>query len=566
VEASADVAIFGHGYGSSRFEFLGFAHAFNRMGMAACSLDFPGHGPSIATDELELYEGVLRSHGLEPFLQHLIDSRYRDLDNDGSPDSGGDQWSADAFHTRDMVRQSAVDWMWLVRSFLECGQGQWDTSDGSTGVTCDWDEDGQPDIGGPDARMFILGGSLGGINTAVAAPVIPEVTAWASIVPGAGLLDTAFRTEIGGAVEAMVGRLLSPLVLGRPQDDGTLLITQMVNTVTDMNELPVATLDSWPAGGKVVLENLDAGLLVEGYIPEDGTFRVAVAADALTGEEKKALLKIPDTGPGAFPLSMPDNEGLGDRLRITLYDADGVEVSVIDTFETAVLHEGVTYEAGSPLVAGNAGFGHIRGSSGARRVAMNFAAILEPGDPIAYAPYYLTGHPGLGGGPVNMLVMPTPGDTIVPVSTGIALARAAGYIPQDQIDDRYGQTVDSWLTETGVIQGLEQWGPWTDGDGTPLLFDADDLDNGTDGYDAPSDEPLRLVVETESGVSGLRLPYVSPTGTHGFALPEPNSAFDISTFAIFQVASYFDSGGTEISDDPCLEDASCSWIPALEEE
>ena len=109
-------------------------------------------------------------------------------------------------------------------------------------------------------------------------------------------------------------------------------------------------------------------------------------------------------------------------------------------------------------------------------------------------------------------------------------------------------------------------GPWTDGDGTPLLFDADDLDNGTDGYDAPSDEPLRLVVETESGVSGLRLPYVSPTGTHGFALPEPNSAFDISTFSIFQVASYFDSGGTEISDDPCLEDASCSWIPALEGE
>ena len=561
-----DVVIFGHGYGSSRFDFLGFAHAFNRMGMAACAADFPGHGPTIPDDELELYLGVLRSRGLEPFMLHLVDSRYRDLNNDGSPDSGGDQWSADAFHTRDMVRQAAVDWMWMVRSMHECGEGEWTTWDGKSGTSCDWDGDGQADIGGADAQIFIVGGSLGGINSAVAAPVIPEVTAWAAIVPGAGLLDTAFRTEIGGAVEAMVGRLLSPLVVGLPQDDGSVVVAQIVNTVTDMDALPIATLSSWPAGGRVVLENLDSHQSVEGYIPDDGTFRVAIAADAPTGEEKKALLKIPDSGAGAIPLSIDGNEGLGDRLRITLYDADGTEVQVIDTFEVAVQHEGVTYPAGSPLVAGNAGFGHIRGTAAARRVAMTFASILEPGDPVAYGPYYMTGHPGLNGEPVNMLVVPTPGDTIVPVATGIALARVAGYIPQDAEDPRYGMGVDSWLAQNGVIQGLEQWGPFVDDQGNPMLFDADDLDNGTDAYDAPSDDPLRLVVETSSGVSGLRLPYVRPTGTHGFGLPDPDAAFDINTFGIFQIASYFQSGGTEISDDVCLADATCSWIPALEGE
>ena len=269
---------------------------------------------------------------------------------------------------------------------------------------------------------------------------------------------------------------------------------------------------------------------------------MSIAADALTGEQKKALLDIPDSGPGALPIVASDNAELGDRLVITLQDASGGEVLVLDTFESAVLHEGVTYETGSTLVAGNAGFGHTRSTPEARRVSMTFASILEPGDPVAYAPYYLTGHPDLDGEPVNMLVVPTAGDTIVPVSTGYALSRAAGYIPQDE-DPRYGMSPDQWLVEVGAIQGLEQWGDWVDEDGNPMLFDVDDLDNGTDAYQAPSEDPLRLTVETSSGISGMRVPYVQPTGTHGFALPDPDADFDINTFSIFQIASWLDSGG-----------------------
>ena len=111
-----DVAIFGHGYGSSRFDGLGFAWAFTQMGYAVCFNDFPGHGPTIPPEDLALYEPVLDANNLLPFLEHLKDSRYRDLNNDGIPDSGGDQWSADVFHTRDMVRQAVADWMQMVRS------------------------------------------------------------------------------------------------------------------------------------------------------------------------------------------------------------------------------------------------------------------------------------------------------------------------------------------------------------------------------------------------------------------------------------------------------------------
>ena len=194
------------------------------------------------------------------------------------------------------------------------------------------------------------------------------------------------------------------------------------------------------------------------------------------------------------------------------------------------------------------------------------AAILEPGDPIAYAPHYITDpYVDLGGYETNVMIVPTPGDTIVNTSTGIAHARAAGYIPQDEVDPRLGVPVDAWLAAHGVIEGLEEYGPYTDVNGASCLYDPDDLDNGTDGTGAPSDVPLRLTVNHAGGLGALRMPYVETTGTHAFGLPEPSRAFDINTFQILQIASYLVSGGRSLSDDRCLEDATCAWIPALPE-
>lgn len=159
-----------------------------------------------------------------------------------------------------------------------------------------------------------------------------------------------------------------------------------------------------------------------------------------------------------------------------------------------------------------------------------------------------------------MLLMPTPGDMIVSINTGIALARAAGMVEFREEDARYGMSVNEWLIETEVVRGLEQHGPWTDDKGTPILFDADDLDNGINEYDEPSDTPLRFTMDTSSGQSGLRLPYISPFGSHGFGTPDPNLDFDINTFSIYQIARYVQTHGAEISDDPCLEDGSCDFF------
>jgi hypothetical protein len=190
------------------------------------------------------------------------------------------------------------------------------------------------------------------------------------------------------------------------------------------------------------------------------------------------------------------------------------------------------------------------------------AAALEPGDAISYAPHWLDDP--LFGEPIDILVVPTVGDSIVNVNTGIALGRAAGLISYDTVDERYGTTVDQWLIDRKVVQGLEQYGPYTNSAGAPVLFDADDLDGGTDGLEAPSDAPLRANRTTDAGTSAFRLPYVETGGTHGFALPEPSRPFDINTFAITQIARYFETRGQEVTDDPCMATSDCEWLLPIE--
>jgi len=562
-----DVVLFGHGYGSSRFDMFGFGWAMNRVGMAACAIDYPGHGPTIKDDELEVVELVLKNLKLMPFLAHLKDARYRDVDNDGLPDSGADQWIADSFHTRDMVRQAAVDWSQLIKSLQACGSGVMD-KDGEAVMSCDWDEDGTPDLGGEDAHFYLLGGSLGGINTAVTAAVEPSVTASVPIVGAGGLMDVGIRSPLTGVVEAVVGRLITPLIVGIPDGEDGLVLAQHVITGRHDSTLPFASLPTVPSGGEILVENLVNGESRRFSIPDDGRLRVPIPGDAADPTNKRILAGLPhQEPPGDTVYTVEDNETLGDAIEITVFDASGAEVAFIDTFELEVFFEGVTYPAGSPLVLTSEGLGHMRGSPSLRRLVSFTGMIIEGGDPIAYAPaYFERPFQALGGKPTNVLMIPTPGDMIVAVNAEIALARAAGLVNYEDIDPRYGMTVDQWLIDREVVRGLEQHGPWVDANGNPALFDPDDLDNGLDGLGVPSDAPLRVTRETDAGVSGMRLPYVSTTGSHGFGLPDPSLDFDINTFAIQQVARYFQTHGQVLSDDPCMEDHSCDWLRPFDSE
>lgn len=566
------VGLYGHGYGSSRVEFIAWAGTLARFGIAACAMDFPGHGASLGKEELETTKALLGVTGLTPFLYNVFDARARDLNNDGEVDSGGDQWVADPFHTRDQVRQAVLDWMAFTRAIQHCGEGTmaltgydvdgrpFDTGDKR--VTCDWDDDGVADIGGPDADITLFGGSLGGINAGVAAAVLPEISAFVPVVPGGGIADVGIRTEIGGAVEAFVGRLLNPLVMGYADGDGV-RVTQMAVSITDMRELPIDRIPSIPVGGHVELVNLKTGEMRSAPIFPDGHFRVAVLSDAMNATEKRKATGMPDSGPVADTVyEIPHNDGLGDPLVLDVFDAEGNLVKEIDSWMADVVHEGITMRAGSPLVAMSEGNGELRGSPTARRLATVSAMVLEGGDPIAYARHY-TEEPfaDLGGKPTNVLLMPTIGDPWVCINTGIALARASGVIDWQHIDPRYGMTVDQWLIDRQVIRGVEERGPWRDASDNPILFDPDDLDDGTDDFGAPSEAPLRATLTSDAGVSGLRLPYVQPTGIHGFSVPEPDRAFDISNYAVYLIGSYLSSGGTKLEDRPCMEDGSCSDFP-----
>ena len=183
---------------------------------------------------------------------------------------------------------------------------------------------------------------------------------------------------------------------------------------------------------------------------------MGLPCDGLKPSEKRKLVGMPDSGPSVGSTYEVDgNDGLGDMLSIKIYDEAGTLLHTIDTWESDVVHEGVTMRAGSPLVAGSYGTGRIRGSSNLRRIVSIFGSVLESGDPIGYAPsYFQRPIEVLGGEPTNILMVPSIGDTIVPVSGGITMARAAGLIPQDVVDERYGMTVDEWLVDRRVIQGI----------------------------------------------------------------------------------------------------------------
>ena len=66
------------------------------------------------------------------------------------------------------------------------------------------------------------------------------------------------------------------------------------------------------------------------------------------------------------------------------------------------------------------------------------------------------------------------------------------------------------------------------------------------------DGEVWITVEVPSGVSGMRLPYLSRSGTHNFTWPDLRYGFDGSQYALNQIAWFFATNGREILDDPCL--------------
>ncbi len=571
-QAPFPISIHGHGLGSTRIEFLAFAWALNRQGIASCGIDAPGHGLSFGDDYDPLIAALLAANRAEPLWWHLRDGRFRDLDNDGEDNPSADQFTADLLHTRDMIRQPVVDWVQLVRVLQACGEGEMEevelTAEGpeATGqvlTTCDWDDDGEIDLGGPGTRFFFDGVSMGGLEGGLAAAAVPDLDAAVLTVPGGGLFDVGTRTSIGSVGHSLTGRALTPLFAVRPSGEGYELLQQVISWDNDRDYV-VARLDDLPIGGRLVVHNESLGERAEVRIPPDRVTRLPMKADAAEPAEKALLAGIPEGGVEEGEVyTVPDNEGLGDRIRVEVYKASGELLRTIDTFEEPVVHEGVTHEVGSPLVALSWGLGLTRGSRELRQVVGVLSAGVEAADPVIYARQWAD--EPVRDEPREVLIALTVGDTSVPIAAGVALARAAGIVDFTTEDARYNTSVERYLIESEVMQADIRRSTYTDPVYGLVHYDPDDLDNGIDPYGEPTlAAPVRAERRAGDGVHALRFLYVSPYGSHAYFLPDPALPFDVNTFGAQQLASFLASGGAEVNDDPCLATADCPFLLPIE--
>lgn len=590
----APVVILGHGYTSQRFEALEFAPFFAQHGVATLAIDNVSHGIGLSQEEFEFADDILSFLGLGPFMEATLTDRAFDQNGDGIKDSGADFWTGYMFHTRDVVRQTALDYMALIRLVRSFdGKRRWAhdvDGDGEPELAGDFDADGEVDIG-LGSTLHMTGGSLGGIMTAVVAGIEPEITTAAPLVGGGSLGDIGFRSLQGGVREAVVLRVMGPVFTGTIQGETDILDLKMV--IPDLNDterLDIGSIEGVSVGDTVRFENVRTGEAGCGIVDGDGRVRGSVGCD------------------------------VGDPIRIFAYNGHALEggidcqakagaepYGVLDTFGLEVKFQQQILAEGEPLVALAEGIGKRRSSPGVRRFMSLAQVVLDPCDPgvltefIQRRPIH---YPGTGQRTgAHLLAVTTMGDMNVPASGGVNLARSAGLIDFLSDDPRYQKSANQVLIETGTAEAVHIIGRYHDVDGNPVHIDVENFADGKDPWwdRVPRlDPPIRLVGpdvfcqgddKLPCGQSGIIFPYPRPTGQHGFSFPagfpveglklckewcteSPDEVadpcgcgarefFDIGHFMFNTLGRYMASGGTKWDDGPCNGRDDCEDLPAF---
>jgi len=559
------VVLLGHGYGSNRAqELMGFSGFIAQYGMATIATDNVSHGVPIPQDIVDEYGTILKQESLGPLMDALVFSRAEDLNNDDTVDSGADFWTAYLFHTRDMVRQSSLDYMQLIRVIRSWdGVKTWPydvNQDGQDDLAGDFDGDGVVDIGS-ESPIYMMGGSLGGIMATMMAVVEPEIEAVIPIAGGGRMSGIGSRSQQNGIPQAIVQRVMGPLFQVNVRDDG---VTELMTQVVELNRdarIPLGTLNPCPtdvspcpgqenpdqivqAWDTVVGENLDNGELGCSYVVPDDDAENGISARARVGVASD----------------------LGDRIELRFYRGsvlkpgnedcevlDDVEpFQVINRLEPPLDGEGnpVTFEglpvAGGELVALAEGFGLQRSTPAMRRFLGLAQLVLDRCDPGVMAAHLksplkfpLKGDQTRS----RFLLVTTVGDMSVPASSGITVGRAAGVIDYLHVDDRYGKPVNQVLLDTYTAESVNTFNrnPYIDpptNETQRKLLNIDesggahvDVENFAEGTDMWGDSitrlnpGLRLMMEEDMwgnplpGWSGAIFPFAVPSGQHGFALP-----------------------------------------------
>jgi hypothetical protein len=556
-----DVNIYGHGYTGNFSELLLYAGNMAQHGLATIGINAVGHGLVLGSSfEQNLAATLLANACIGPFYDAITQSRARDLNGDGVPDSGGDFWSSYLFHTRDGVRQSVLDNIQLVRILRSFGtkQGQmlcrnaktgWDKpatqpcdvkGDGKTEVAGDFDGDGKPDVGGPNARYGTWGESLGGILSGIHGAIDAYVTAAVPGSGGGGLTDIGVRSFQGGVTEAVLLRIWGPLLVTVPAATRTpcnpesaegdhcticgmsqLSLRWVVPDVNGTGEIEIGCFDAGKiADTTVIVADLASDQVKCASTNDAGLVRVGLPAS--TGD--KVLVQfyagkdqVTDYGSckttfaaGTKPVVTVDEFGGG------AYPKGTMNATMTDTCaaSSCTSFQGRYIGKGDTLVAPAEGLGEIRQTPDLRRFLQLAQIALEPGDPASFAPYYsiraMTDPNGQRIAPHALLTLNTIGDMNVPLNAGIAFARAAGALPFLRPDQgtRYPQYAD-YVTPDSLYRVL--------GDMTPnqVLI----ANHVIEGIAPLARTPAGSMCATSQNAKGPSATYPQPDGTTAACFP-----------------------------------------------
>ena len=499
------------------------------------------------------------------------------------------------------------------------------------------------DIGGPNTTIGHWGISLGGILSGVLAGSEPSLDAVSPNAGGAGLTQISSRASQGGVPEAVGLPILGPLVLGcvptdehqnpveagadgidcfdgkgqaeGPFSGGTLRLAFLLNNSARSTMREFGAIEGVEPGDRVVLRNLRNGEEKAALIGERGWFRLSVAADALGPIERRPLIGL--SGDAAGVGSVSDNTQLGDPLSLTVYVGESESVrGSVDSFERELEFQGTRYGEGSTLVAMQEGMGLDRNTPAYRRFLALAQHALAPGDPGTWMPHVWmypldVGYdPHTEGGNSHVLVMPTAGDSNVPVSTGVAMGRTAGLLgdwrrdetlPPEQgwrelfsPDPRYGTSADQWLADTYVLEGIATLQRYGDNALNPnVLFDPDNVSDGEATWSCGDSDWSALIGENEcpaelegmevffgiphpdpgaalradharedGSFDGLRVPVLRPAGQHGIYNAQSFRTFDADAYMVNMSARFLGTaGGTLQHEAGC--DCSSGAVPGL---
>lgn len=532
------VVLLGHGYGSNRAgEVIAFGGFMAQFGIATLAIDNVSHGLELDPQQLSDAQTLLDLFGLAPLLDALSLGRAIDYDQDGTPDSGADFWTSYLFHTRDNMRQSALDYVQLIRILRTFdGERRWAHDvdvDGEADLAGDFDGDGVVDIG-RESKIYAFGGSLGGIMSTILGGAEPEVDAIVPIAGGGRLADVGVRSLQGGVPQAVILRVLGPTFYTTLAADGTATVGTFVTELNDDLDIPLAVVEGLLPGDTMVVSNLVTGETGCGYLLPDSSFgaddpmidaraRVNVAAD------------------------------VGDRLIIDFYRGPAL---VEGDTECAVL-EGATpivsvrerefsstflgqeYPPGE-LRSFVEGLGLRRGNSELRRFMGLGQMVLDPADPAVFARHFSQDLLEFSTGTATetpALIVTSVGDMNVPASSGLTVARAAGYVDYLEADPRYVGTPYEGLSANGVliatytaeaVHSLGRFWYGNDPAAGGVHMDIENFSGGTDAWGdmiPRLDPPMRLVADHDArgnplqAYAGAVFTYAVPEGQHGFALP-----------------------------------------------